>query len=222
MPVFRLTERQWLRYQQGIAGEVARRLAARRESLIVEHLPMAERIARHVARSFAPHLQIDDLIQDARVGLVQAADRYRSEDGPFPRFAFLRVRGAVVDAQKRRTYREEMHYSIDEWLAADASGLDGADGKLPIPLWLVQERIHRYLSDRGPLPDELAAEAERYRRLRQAIATLPEEQRMVVERALAGEVAAQIAETEGRSPNWARVRLNAARQALAAQLKEAA
>jgi hypothetical protein len=61
MPVIRLSERQWARYHRGLAGEVTRRLAAWREQLILEHLPMAARIARSVAHLFAPHLDIRDL-----------------------------------------------------------------------------------------------------------------------------------------------------------------
>lgn len=216
MPVIRLSERQWARYHRGLAGEVTRRLAERRERLILDHLPMAARIARSVAHLFAQHLDIRDLEQAGCLGLVQAADRYRSEDGPFTRFAYFRVRGAIIDQQKRRAYREELHYSVDEWLEHDNEGEASSRDTF------LQGQIGRYLRDRGPLPDDLAGRRQRVTRLRRALDLLPDDEREIAIRALKGELAAQIAATFGHSPNWARVRLNAARVKLAARLREAA
>jgi len=200
MPVIRLTQRQWDRYHRGLAGAVAQRLAKRREALILEHLPMAERLARHLAHKFASHLDIRDLVQEGRVGLIQAADRYRSEDGAFPRFAYLRVRGAIIDANKRRAYKEEQHASLE--------AIEERLGYLPA-------KLH---TDPGPQPDEIAADAERMRRLEQAMSCLTSEERAVFRRAVAGERPAAIAASYGRASNWARVRLYSAREKMAAEL----
>jgi RNA polymerase sigma factor (sigma-70 family) len=203
--LLRLTARQWARYHAGLAGEVTQRLAARRERLILDHMVNVERIARSVAWMFAAHLDIRDLVQAGHVGLIKAADSYRSEDGPFDRFLYLFVRGSVIDAHKRQAYREERNESLDA----------------------IQERLGfmpaRYDRDRGPLPDELAMESERRERLGAALSAIPnEEQREVLSRALAGERSPGIARSHGRSPNWARVRLNAARDRVAASVRESA
>jgi RNA polymerase sigma factor (sigma-70 family) len=205
MSVIRLTERQWQRYHRGLAGAVTQRLAERREVLIVEHLVMCERIARKVARILPYHLDIEDLVQCGRIGLVQAADRYRSDDGPFTRFAYFRIRGAIIDAHKRRAYQEELHESLD-YVGDDREVVARS----------------RQLRDRAPLPDVQAAESEKMARLAAAIGQLPDQEREVLQRALAGELAGAIAASHGHSPNWARVRLNAARDKVAARMREAA
>jgi RNA polymerase sigma factor (sigma-70 family) len=195
----KLSERQWANLHRGLAGEVTSRLARRREALIVDHMCMAERIARHIAHMFPAHIEIGDLVQAGCVGLVQAADRYRSEDGPFRIFAYLRVRGAIIDSQKRRTFRESLHDSFEARQEFDE--LDPVDP--------------------GPLPDEFAARRQKVRRLNRAMALLPDEQRDVLRKALGGQVAREIAASYGHSANWARVRLHAARDTVAARLKVA-
>lgn len=195
MPAIRLSARQWARFHRGLAGEVTSRLARRREALIVENMVMAERIARHVAHMFPSHIDIRDLVQAGCVGLVQAADRYRSEDGPFHIFAYLRVRGSIIDSQKRRAFREELH----ELLEVD----------------------HLISIDPGPRPDELFAQKQKISRLNRAVALLPDEQRDVLRKALGGQLAGEIAASYGHSANWARVRLHAARDKVAARLKVA-
>ena len=201
MPTFRLTDRQWARYHRGIAGEVTRRLAARREALILEHLGMVPGIARQVAqilRHTIPQLDMGDLEQDGAVGLLQAADRYRSEDGPFAPYAYFRVRGAILDAHKRQSWHEhqpcQLHYQF------------------------LDDEID-YLADPAPGPHELAAATERRRRLRRAIERLlSDDEQSVLEEALAGRLAAAIAADRGHSSNWARVRLRAAREKVTASL----
>lgn len=86
----------------------------RRDLLIVEHMAMVPRIAQTVRHMFVPHIPFEDLVQWGYVGLVQAAHRYDPAQGSFARFAYLRIRGAIIDANKRQAYREELHTSIDE------------------------------------------------------------------------------------------------------------
>lgn len=72
-----------------------------RDRLIVDHVPMARRIARRIARGSDPTTR-DELEAVAMMGLVEAANRYdffRSE--PFPAFAYQRIRGAVIDSLRR-------------------------------------------------------------------------------------------------------------------------
>lgn len=211
MAVIRLSARQWARYLAGLAGETTRRLAARREALIVEHLPMCERIARKVARILPRHLEICDLVQDARVGLVQAADRYRPEDGSFSRFAYLRVRGSVIDSHKRRYYRDDMLESLEaraEWAARKAETAPVARAKSFDGV----SYAHYFESviSGEPSPDEQAIENEKQKRLAAAIAKLEPEQRDILRRALAGELSPSISASYGRSQNWARPRIRAA------------
>ena len=57
----------------------------------------------------------------------------------------------------------------------------------------------------GPSPDEVAADAEAYRRLRAVLAQLPDEHRQVIELRLHGLNGPEIAQVLGRSHAWVRV-----------------
>jgi len=61
-------------------------------------------------------IPFEDLIQSGYVGLIQAASNphYDPAQGSFARFAYLRIRGAIIDANKRQAYREELHDSLDD------------------------------------------------------------------------------------------------------------
>ncbi|MFD9893483.1 RNA polymerase sigma factor SigF [Amycolatopsis sp. NPDC059027] len=70
-----------------------------RRQLIEEHLPLAEHIARRFARRGEPH---EDLVQVARLGLVNAVDRFEPGRGTdFLDFAVPTVMGEV-----RRYFRD--------------------------------------------------------------------------------------------------------------------
>jgi hypothetical protein len=58
------------------------------------------------------------------LGLVSAANRYDPRVGAFAPFAYWRIRGEMVDSQKRRAFREAQHLSLDAIAAAN-------DGWLP-------------------------------------------------------------------------------------------
>ncbi len=220
MATLRLTPRQWANYHRGLAGEVTRRLAERRDALILAHMPMAQRVAgyvarRHLAAKFAPHIDMRDLVQSAYVGLVQAADRYRPEDGTFSTFAYLRVRGAIIDAHRRKQYQESLHASLDELLEHNEER----------HLWWGSPSIRENLIARGqldpsPLPDDQAAESERQQRLKTAIATLSPEHRAVMERALAGRVAREIGAERGYGTTRARKLLRAAKEQVITHLNK--
>ena len=74
----------------------------RRDALIAEHLPIARRIARRIARHLPSERALDDVLQAAYLGLAQAAERFDPHRGePFLAFAELRIRGAVLDELRR-------------------------------------------------------------------------------------------------------------------------
>jgi RNA polymerase sigma factor (sigma-70 family) len=126
-----LTTRQWnqevRRKRLSIAGRCGALKANwrrwHRERAIVERMPEVRRLARRVQRMFTHHIQVDDLEQAGYVGLVSAANSYDPAAGPFPAYAYFRVRGEMIDSQKRRTFREAGHVSLhaiaeahDGWL----------------------------------------------------------------------------------------------------------
>ena len=65
--------------------------AAIREEVVTLHLWLAA----NVARSFGPSHELDDLLQVARIGLVQAFDRFDPEQGTYATFAWVTVTGLL-------------------------------------------------------------------------------------------------------------------------------
>ena len=70
----------------------------RTDKLIIEFLPMVHRIVRHVVSFLRPPLSNEDLVSAGTIGLVKAArDFDPSHDAEFKTYAYIRVRGAVLD-----------------------------------------------------------------------------------------------------------------------------
>lgn len=65
---------------------------------IVEYLPMVRKIVSRVVTYLKPPLTRDDLISAGTIGLIKAArDFDSSKDANFKTYAYIRVRGAVID-----------------------------------------------------------------------------------------------------------------------------
>jgi len=178
--------------------------ARRREALIVEHMPAAERIARRVHQRSCWHLDVNDVIQTGYVGLIQASKRYRPSLGPFDRFAYWAVFGAIMDATRRRKYREEMNDSLD----AMADHLGYAPEHLTI--------------DPAPLPNAIAERREVQGLLLVAILDLPIVEGAVLLGHLAGETLPEVGRFHQRSGTWAQGKLASAKTHVTEQMRKAA
>jgi RNA polymerase sigma factor (sigma-70 family) len=128
---------------------------------------------------------------------VNAANSYHPSRGDFEPYAWFRVRGAIIDSQKRRVYREESNVSLQSIAEAHA-------GWLPPALD----------TDRGMRPDELAEREQIHRLLAEAIAGLPDLEQRVLRGQLAGQSLATTAREMGRSLTFTRQTLAAARAAV--------
>ncbi len=94
----------------------AKRLA-QRNRLVEAHQYLVAPIARMVARTLPPSIEIDDLIGAGQLGLLQAADAYHPrehDDCPFEAYAKMRIRGAMLDSIRRRHYRNATHSAIED------------------------------------------------------------------------------------------------------------
>ena len=80
------------------AYEKAEDREERIRSLVIEHLPLARRIVGRISVSLGPTVSRDDMYSAATLGLVEAAHRYDPTKGAkFETFAYLRIKGAVMD-----------------------------------------------------------------------------------------------------------------------------
>jgi RNA polymerase sigma factor for flagellar operon FliA len=132
------------------------------QQLVIQHLTLAATIACNISKRLPRHLDLRDIHQDARLGLVKAAAAYDvRKNVPFGAYARRRIHGAVVDGLRR-----------DDHLTRSARARARADGgeALEHPLSLVDpDRIAGVLLE----PDQFAVGSERERLLAGAIETLP-------------------------------------------------
>lgn len=183
------------RNELSLAGKLGAWRRWKREAAIIERLPEVRRIAVKVQQIFTHVNDLDELIQAGCVGLTAAANTYRPSVGAFAPYAYFRVRGAMIDSQKRRPYREAQNVSLQ----AIAQSNDG---------WLPPKLD----TDGAQLPDEMAAAEELRRMLASAIAGLPVLEREALRHQLAGDSLAATAKAMGRSLAATRVTLAEARE----------
>jgi RNA polymerase sigma factor for flagellar operon FliA len=139
------------------------------QQLTVDHLRLAASIARSMSKQLPRHLDPQDLEQDARLGLMDAALKFDARrNAAFGTNARRRIRGAIIDGLRRTD-----HLSRDERTSIKAEGADAPAGAL-----------HPKTADEIPgvlvAPDRYAVEAERDRLLHDAICTLPARWRIVI------------------------------------------
>lgn len=74
-------------------------LTASQTLLILDHCDMAVRIATKYARRLARHVQVDDIVSLANLGLINAARDFDPEiqDISFPAYARVKMHGAILD-----------------------------------------------------------------------------------------------------------------------------
>jgi RNA polymerase sigma factor FliA len=74
-------------------------LAAKREQLILEHLPIVRFIARRIHARLPQHVLIEDLYSAGVVGLLDAVEKFdSSRENRFRTYAQFRIRGAILDS----------------------------------------------------------------------------------------------------------------------------
>jgi RNA polymerase sigma factor for flagellar operon FliA len=70
----------------------------REDEMIVRYLPLVHKIVGKVVTYLQPPLSREDLVSAGTIGLVKAARDYDStRDAEFQTYAYIRVRGAVID-----------------------------------------------------------------------------------------------------------------------------
>lgn len=98
-----------------------------RRALLDKHLPYARVVAAMLyAQRGSSRIEFEDYLQFARIGLLEAFDRYDPEGGAqFRTFASKRIRGSILDGVERFSdYQQQM--AVRKRLVADrASSLTG-------------------------------------------------------------------------------------------------
>jgi RNA polymerase sigma factor (sigma-70 family) len=222
--IVRLSVRLWREYSRRKKAEDT--LRRKREQLIVDHLELASTIARNVWRRFTrtgqggygSRIDYEDMVSCARVGLVEAAGRWDPSLGDFPKYCYLRVRGAVIDAYRRQNYTESLHESVDQWFDNAETRAGTNDQQIA-----AKNDIAKYMADPRPLPDELVDQVQRAEVLEAVVdRVLPDDERDVLRSALHGSSVADIAAKRGQPSTWARTKLAEARDKVAREVQRRA
>lgn len=205
-------------------------LSSGRDLLIEEYLGFVESVAKRLIQSMRlPVALYEEFVAAGYLGLVEAAERFVPESGPgFKRYAFLRIRGAIIDGLRRSSdisgpaYRFsralQAAHEVREMTAAEhddhresapvklARILDAAaQGAIAFRLSMEDaDRAFATLSD-AHTPEIGLLESEETKKLRQVVATLPLIERKIIEEYyFNGRSFTEIAELhgEGISKSW--------------------
>ncbi len=83
-----------------------------RDDLIIKYKPYAERVAVGLIKKMGLPIDLkEEFVSSAYLGLVEAAGRYVPNSSvPFENFAYLRIRGAVIDNIRKNSQLRGKHY----------------------------------------------------------------------------------------------------------------
>ena len=76
----------------------------RRDELIVSHLPLVKHVIGRLIGDTPPGVDVENLESAGVLGLVEAASKFDpARNAQFKTFAYLRIRGAIVDEMRRNS-----------------------------------------------------------------------------------------------------------------------
>ena len=183
----------------------------RRDDLIEEYRQYVHYVVGYLIQSMSlPGQFFDEFVAAGYLGLVEAAERFDFDSGrPFKNFAFLRIRGAIIDSIREcseltgKAYRyaralraaEELRQSLtcdaetartsapSEAKAQLGAVLDYA-GKSVMAFRLTLTECENRISTRdayGENPEVLLSQKQNVKMFRTMVATLPKNERLVIE-----------------------------------------
>ncbi len=83
-----------------------------RDEIVEKYLPYATSIAAKVVRTLSSEIDFDDVLCNARLGLLEAAERFDvSQNVDFKTFAYYRIRGAIYDGLRKTGWLPRSLYS---------------------------------------------------------------------------------------------------------------
>ena len=75
------------------------------EKFVLQHRPLVKKIALYLKRRLPSHIEYDDLLQSGLVGLLEARQHYKTDQGTtFETFASIRIRGSIIDSLRRNSW----------------------------------------------------------------------------------------------------------------------
>lgn len=159
------------------------RLTPPQERLVRENLELVDKIVRGMLRRLPAHIDKSDLIQQGRIGLMEASRRYDpTSAASFKTFATYRIRGEIIDGLRAFSQNRPADSGWNESVEAigDRSVGHGADDAIGGFISSVQALGTAFnlatSTTENPLEESLEKQA-----LWQAVMRLPERERHVCE-----------------------------------------
>jgi RNA polymerase sigma factor for flagellar operon FliA len=177
------------------------------DDLVERHAALVKRIAYHLAGRLPSCVEVDDLIQAGMIGLLEAAGHFAADRGAsFETYAGIRIRGAMIDALRQLDWApRSVHRKTREVAQAIREvevrhGRTASDAEVAEQMQVPLEDYHAMVRDAATCQfsslDELAGAAEipgdeadpllvaeegaLRTSVAEAIATLPERERLVM------------------------------------------
>ena len=117
---------------------------------IVAYLPMVHKIVHQIIGYLRPALSADDLVSAGTIGLVKAArDFDPSKDAEFKTYAYIRIRGAVIDELRNWSFAPpnlgKQMIKIDQFCrdTIDRTGSAPSDEQIAQHLNVTVERLYK-------------------------------------------------------------------------------
>ncbi len=142
------------------------------DELVLKHGELVKRIAYHVVSRLPSHIEVDDLIQAGMIGLLNAAQNFKTTKGAnFETYAGIRIRGAMLDEARksnwtpRSTFRNAKQVSQAIRDIENRTGRDARPQEIAESLGVSLEEYHRMVesaaSSRLLSYEQLADDPER-------------------------------------------------------------
>lgn len=76
------------------------------DALVTEHVYLVQQVVNQLASRYPRHVDRSELWSAGAYGLVDASRRFDADAGiiPFPRYAAIRIRGAIIDSTRTRDW----------------------------------------------------------------------------------------------------------------------
>jgi len=163
--------------------------------LIESHIPYSHAIAAEMLKRFPRHVERREVEAAAEFGLVQAANAYDSSRGiAFTTFAYYRIRGAVFDLLRQVARTDKFEMAGNEYMTDYSSAPPDPENRASYEeiKRVTASIVTSYFLSLEALPQEPTANddespidrmvrEEQQKRIRSALATLPEKNRRVLE-----------------------------------------
>ncbi|MBC7644867.1 MAG: sigma-70 family RNA polymerase sigma factor [Thermoleophilia bacterium] len=157
------------------------RLTPWQEKLVEEHLELVDKIVRGMLRRLPSHIDKSDLVQQGRMGLMEAARRYDpTSAASFKTFATYRIRGEIIDGM--RAFSQNRPAESGSWnesveAIGEGGGSDDGIGSFISSVQALGMAFNLATSTtENPLEESLEKQA-----LWTAVSRLPERERHVCE-----------------------------------------